>query len=174
MAFIAWMGDLYNDIVTPVCNPALKEAFEFYKVIYASRGELEMLEESMMTNREATAAAMEKIKADAEADDWFMAGLDTATLIDIIATDASEKLADESLMNLVDTGIFFQSPESLEAGGPFLTGFFEVFGPYGYQEDIDTCMTTYAGEYESLMIETADMAGLDGWRYFLNVWVPEV
>ena len=48
----------------------------------------------MMTNPEATAAAMEQIKADAEAGDWFMAGLDTAALIDVVATDASEQLAE--------------------------------------------------------------------------------
>ena len=47
----------------------------------------------MMTNPEATAAAMEKIKADSVAGDWFMAGLDTAAFIDIIVTDASEQLA---------------------------------------------------------------------------------
>ena len=67
-----------------------------------------------------------------------------------------------------------KTPENFEAGAYFLTGFFEVYGLYGYQEDIVPCLTTYAGEYQSLLVNTADMATLDGWSYFLNVWVPEV
>ena len=63
----------------------------------------------MMTNREATVTAMKQIKADAEAGDWFMAGLDTAALIDVIATDASEQLAEWSLMNLVNTFLKIKS-----------------------------------------------------------------
>ena len=83
--------------MTDICDPAVAVEFlkiDAFKAIYEAREEeLEMLGESMMTNPEATTAAVEQLKADVEAGNWFMAGMDTAALIDVVVTQASEQLA---------------------------------------------------------------------------------
>ena len=45
-----------------------------------------MLKASLFFNEEETVAAYEQVRADLDADQWFMAGLDTADLVSVVAT----------------------------------------------------------------------------------------
>ena len=45
-----------------------------------------MLKASLFFNEEETVAAYEQVRADLDAHQWFMAGLDTAALVEVVAT----------------------------------------------------------------------------------------